>query len=938
MKRINFNFRLLILIGVLIMSVPQVFGDANPSYFGTSFCTMDITYNNGSGSTTLTQNDGAYKDLGTVSAFQWNNYSFRMCRESGGNVGQLCSDAYCHYSDGLAGAAASWTDAQQTNITWKYGGNDNNVQYEGTMNMNMLAEKGGGIYELHYCFCAMGSYYYAGDCGTSYWKPGGTDYYNFRYTINPTDVSDFTVEASGQLSGSGTEDDPYIMPHNGTLVLTSSDATKSNTYDERATIQYSIDNSTWGTTSEYYTKTISSITVTGLTSVDLYARYHITDADGNGTEDDELTGAVKTKTIYYKTSPWSIAGTMNSTGWNMNTYLIHHYDENGIGYVNINLPANTDIEFKVKNRTNEEWYSENTTLTFTNDDGEAHNFDKNESNNCTITTGAAGDYTFTWDGVNHKLTVTYPKPTYDIAYYDQGSSAFTGTQADPPTTHTYGTATNLVIPTRVGYNFAGWFTASDCASGQVGNTTSATLGATDYVADINLYAKWTEVALTSAAAGNWNSTATWSPACVPTKGHDVTIAHAVSVSDARVAKTVTINQSTGSLTIASTGTLDVIGTISNANEDRLEVMAGGALIFDYSGAPAATVHHSVSGGTFRYIALPIGYVHVSSAFADEGVYTWVWHEGSGWERRGYYDDISANEPIAIKGQSSWTFYGTLVNALFGSVANTTGDYAGTNMYANSWTAPIRISGVTISGNADQVVYTDNSGSWYANTANGTGSAVVPAMSSFVILANGAGGGSVSIPYNTAVRNVAVSSPASAPRRVASDDIQNHITINITGNELKTNLRLYENEVFTNEFDNGWEARFLEGDGRAGQLYTQTDDKMVILATPDLEGTVVGLIPGEATDYTISFEGDGKGYYLNDVKTGESTLIDEANTYNFKSDETTNATRFVISKMPMQPTGVDEVADGSKARKQMIDGTLYIIRDGRIYTVTGNVVK
>ena len=514
-----------------------------------------------------------------------------------------------------------------------------------------------------------------------------------------------------------------------------------------------------------------------------------------------------------------------------------------------------------------------------------------------------------------------------------------------------GKAAVMTRPSRTGYTFAGYYTAAAPSGTQIFTASGSVISEVDdytgvsstwvCISDyITLYAHWTPVALTSAAAGNWNSTDTWTPACVPTKEHDVTIAHAVSVSDAEVAKSVTINQSAGSLTIAPTGTLDVIGTISNADEERLEVMAGGALIFDYSSAPAAKVHHSVSGGTFRYIALPISYVHVSSAFSGSGVYTYVWHEGTGWERRGYYDDISGNEPIAISGQSSWTFYGTLVSALFGSVAYTSGKtYAGTNMYANSWTAPIRISGVTISGTgAIQTVYTDNSGSWSPTTAGDPGSAVIPAMSAFVILSN-AGGGSVSIPYNTAVRNVAVS-PASAPKRVVSDDLRKHITMNVIGNELTTNLRLYENEQFTNEFDNGWEAPFLEGDGRAGQLYTQTDDKMVILATPDLEGTVVGFIPGEATNYTISFEGDGKGYYLNDLDEQESTLIEEGNTYVFTPNESTNATRFVISKTPINKiiTGNDAIFDGTKARKQMIDGILYIIRDGRIYDATGVLVK
>ena len=77
---------------------------------------------------------------------------------------------------------------------------------------------------------------------------------------------------------------------------------------------------------------------------------------------------------------------------------------------------------------------------------------------------------------------------YEIAYYDQGGSAFSGVHGDGyPTTHTYNTATTLVNPTKNGYNFAGWYTASDCSTGLV-----TSLGATAYTSGpINLYAKWT---------------------------------------------------------------------------------------------------------------------------------------------------------------------------------------------------------------------------------------------------------------------------------------------------------------------------------------------------------------------------------------------------------------------------------------------------------------
>lgn len=59
--------------------------------------------------------------------------------------------------------------------------------------------------------------------------------------------------------------------------------------------------------------------------------------------------------------------------------------------------------------------------------------------------------------------------------------------SDAPSTHTYGTATTLVDPTRDGYTFGGWFTSSDFSGSKV-----TSLGATDYTDNITLYALWTK--------------------------------------------------------------------------------------------------------------------------------------------------------------------------------------------------------------------------------------------------------------------------------------------------------------------------------------------------------------------------------------------------------------------------------------------------------------
>ena len=114
----------------------------------------------------------------------------------------------------------------------------------------------------------------------------------------------------------------------------------------------------------------------------------------------------------------------------------------------------------------------------------------------------------------------YTAATYNITYRDQNSDdTFSGTQAGAPTTHTYGTATTLKIPTREGYTFGGWFTAKNCASGAVGNTTAASLGATDYTGNITLYAKWTAKTYTvnldnqsATTAGQTSVTATYDAA------------------------------------------------------------------------------------------------------------------------------------------------------------------------------------------------------------------------------------------------------------------------------------------------------------------------------------------------------------------------------------------------------------------------------------------
>ena len=159
-----------------------------------------------------------------------------------------------------------------------------------------------------------------------------------------------------------------------------------------------------------------------------------------------------------------------------------------------------DTYNSVTNTSNSESISDNSTGTYSTSVPAAY------TGETTLTASAGTGYTFVgWKIGTSETAASSPcNPTaattytarfkanvYTITYKDQGNKDFTGTQTSAPTSHTYGIATTLKIPTKSGYTFGGWFTASDCASGAVGTASSASLSATGYTANITLYAKWT---------------------------------------------------------------------------------------------------------------------------------------------------------------------------------------------------------------------------------------------------------------------------------------------------------------------------------------------------------------------------------------------------------------------------------------------------------------
>lgn len=566
------------------------------------------------------------------------------------------------------------------------------------------------------------------------------------------------------------------------------------------------------------------------------------------------------------------------------------------------------------------------------------------TSNASFTYYPQGDSTYTAYYKAHRYTINFDA---NDAQYSSAPAA-TGTM-DPMTNVVYDQSATLTANGfhRIGYKFEGWATT---AGGPVVYADEATdilnLTTTDG-GSATLYAKWsTDVNTFTNAGGNgaWDNEANWYEGKVPENDDaTITINQPVTISGGSYHIGELSFGASGSLTIAADGALEVAGTITNTDASKIVINSTttnqGALIFNSTGSTAATVNMTMNAADdrFQFIAIPVPYINVADKFSGSTVYTYGWsntkHE---WERRGYYDGFSSFEAVLVKGQGSALFSGNLVETgnrvCGGSYAES---YGNVYMYGNSWTAPITMSAEGFS-NASIGIMNRTTNGWDGVVAGD----VIPALQAFGVAVN-YGGGSITINYDRDVRNPSTPNvPLKAPKHQMSET-QEPITVYVSGNEMQTRIRLFEDATrFSDEFDNGWEALYMEGYGYAGEMYAMGTDKMNVLATNNLEGTIVGFVPGQAENYTISFAGDGKGYYLNDMKEEESTLIEEGNTYVFTPDESTNSARFVISKTPIAktPTSVDNINDGVRARKQMIDGTLYIIRDGRIYNAEGRLVK
>lgn len=230
-----------------------------------------------------------------------------------------------------------------------------------------------------------------------------------------------------------------------------------------------------------------------------------------------------------------------------------------------------------------------------------------------------------------------------------------------------------------------------------------------------------------------------------------------------------------------------------------------------------------------------------------------------------------------------------------------------NAFANSFSAPI--DGQTlinlIPNSVDKTFYlydiTKDQAVWKSYTLlNINMQGGIRPMQPFLIR-NTQGAANVTVDYQQAVYNPAITAAAGAPARRTLDEITKAELI-VSGENCADYLLVAENDQFTAEFDNGYDAAKYMNDGI--NMYVSANEKMSVFATDNLENTYVGFQAVKAGAYTIEFANvQGEELILIDLETGARVAMTEGNTYEFTANEA-NDYRFQITKISKVATDIE----------------------------------
>lgn len=359
----------------------------------------------------------------------------------------------------------------------------------------------------------------------------------------------------------------------------------------------------------------------------------------------------------------------------------------------------------------------------------------------------------------------------------------------------------------------------------------------------------------------------------------------------------------------------------------------------------------------------------SSASHDNigGLWEWVANEDVLVPFEGYC--------ITQASTKTYTFQGKLNAPVTKTLTLDNHDADGYAFAANSWTAPIKIQEMQDEDftNAEKAIYIYHSGTYANATANPdpvdahsgyavttpgqyavvpihsspylTGAdSVIPAMQGFFIKTDPAKEATLKLVYNRVVYDATYfktsTQPMRAPSRYGAPDV---MRLSVTGETLGGDcVHLLARGDFSEEFEDGWDGRKLEGDANVPQLAVLKEaGEMTVAAIPTAEERYLSFRAGKDLTYTFHFDYEGDLIYLYDIETGIATEIQTGNTYTFVAANKTPMNRFLITKNPPRtPTDLEEVNEEAVngVEKFIHEGKLLILHRGAIYDALGKRVE
>ena len=458
------------------------------------------------------------------------------------------------------------------------------------------------------------------------------------------------------------------------------------------------------------------------------------------------------------------------------------------------------------------------------------------------------------------------------------------------------------------------------------------------------------------------------------------------------------NPLTGSITILPNASLTVAGFVNKVRDKRyatlletdstdIEIQSNssntGALVYgNKSSEVGATVQYYSKGSgapanpVWQYIGIPLqaGRTAIQMYYA-----AWMcrWSESTGlgelWKWVTNDEVLVPFEGYCItqSAEKTYTLKGKLNAPIDKTLRLTIRDTEGYAFAANSWTAPIKIKEMADDDfeNAEKTIYIYHTGSYANWTINGTpvnstvtaatspgqyavvpihaakyvagADSVIPSMQGFFVKTTG-NNAKLQLIYKRVVYDSehfkTSTSPLRAPSRVNKEEPE-VMRVVVSGNNGADQLYLLSRSGFSNQFEDGWDGRKIEGDTALVPTLAVIKEagNMAVAAIPSLDERELSFRAGSDSAYTFSFNYEGETIYLYDRLADLSVEIKTGNTYSFTAENKTPAKRFLITKNPPRvPTDIEDitVTNLSDAEKCIIDGQLYIIKDNRFYDARG----